>query len=99
MLSDESPVRPVYSHKGIMAKKINIVTHRLVPQHDKMSAQEVEQLLETYKLTSTMQLPKISEKDPAIVNLEPKRGDVVRITRKSPTAGTALFYRVVISND
>lgn len=41
------------------------------------------------------EMPKILLTDPALKNLEAKAGDVVRITRKSQTAGHATYYRVV----
>jgi DNA-directed RNA polymerase subunit H (RpoH/RPB5) len=34
--------------------------------------------------------------DPAIKHLNPKIGDVVRIRRKSVTAGETEYYRVVV---
>jgi DNA-directed RNA polymerase subunit H len=40
-------------------------------------------------------LPKIRKIDPALPN-GAKVGDVIRITRKSKTAGISLYYRVVI---
>jgi DNA-directed RNA polymerase subunit H (RpoH/RPB5) len=36
--------------------------------------------------------------DAAIAKLEVKEGDVIKITRVSPTAGTTVFYRGV-AND
>ena len=42
------------------------------------------------------ELPKISKKDPAIKELNVKVRDVIKIIRKSPTAGEAVFYRGVV---
>ena len=55
---------------------------------------EKDKLLDKYKI-STRQLPKIAKKDAAIQHLDVKVRDVIKITRKSPTAGEAVFYRVV----
>ncbi|MBU4242327.1 MAG: DNA-directed RNA polymerase subunit H, partial [Nanoarchaeota archaeon] len=44
------------------------------------------------------QLPKISKNDPAIKELEVKKGDLIKIERKSPTIGKSIFYRVVVGN-
>ena len=41
------------------------------------------------------ELPKILIMDPAILAMEAKKGDVVRITRKSQTAGFSTYYRAV----
>jgi DNA-directed RNA polymerase subunit H len=41
-------------------------------------------------------LPRILETDPAIKEMSPKPGDVVKIVRKSETAGESVYYRVVI---
>jgi len=43
-----------------------------------------------------MQLPKIHKKDPAISHLEPKKGDIIKIERKSPTNIKSIYYRIVI---
>ena len=44
-----------------------------------------------------MQLPKIQLTDPALVNMDAKLGDVVKINRKSQTAGYSTYYRIVIN--
>lgn len=80
-----------------MAKKeIDITQHELVPKHTKVSDKEKEQALEEYGIT-VMDLPKIKMDDPAINHLDAKAGDVIRIERPSPTAGTTVFYRVVVN--
>lgn len=71
------------------------MAHYLIPKHEVMKKEEVEALLKKYNVTKD-KLPKIYESDPAIAELNAKPGDVIKITRKSPTAGTAFYYRVVI---
>jgi DNA-directed RNA polymerase subunit H len=74
-----------------MTKKIE---HLLIPEHTKISEKEKKELLERYQI-SEHELPAILLKDPAIAHLNAKPGDVIMITRKSPTAGESVFYRVV----
>ncbi|MDI6798571.1 MAG: DNA-directed RNA polymerase subunit H [Candidatus Aenigmarchaeota archaeon] len=76
-------------------KKINIERHELVPKHIILSEKERQELLEKYGIT-LKQLPKILVSDPIIQILNGKVGDVVKIIRKSPTAGEITHYRVVI---
>ncbi len=69
--------------------------HTLVPQHKKLTKEEKKELLERYNITAK-ELPKISKLDPALESLSVDIGDVIRIERKSPTAGKAAYYRVVV---
>ncbi|MEM7822908.1 MAG: DNA-directed RNA polymerase subunit H [Candidatus Aenigmatarchaeota archaeon] len=69
--------------------------HILVPRHEILSEEEKKQLLERLMVTEAG-LPKIFVDDPAIKHLKPKIGSVVKITRNSPTAGQAVYYRVVV---
>ena len=71
-----------------------IVTHVLASKHTKLSEEEVKQVLDKYNISLT-QLPKISRKDPAIKHLETNSGDIIKILRKSGTAGKAVYYRTV----
>lgn len=68
--------------------------HYLVPKHEICDEQEIESLYERYELQPTS-LPTILITDPAIRHLEPKIGDIIKITRHSPTAGVAYYYRRV----
>ena len=72
----------------------NASTHSLVPSHVVLSQEEVEELFVAYKV-SPQNLPIIFASDPGLSGLSVKMGDIVRITRKSPTAGTAIFFRRV----
>jgi DNA-directed RNA polymerase subunit H len=75
---------------------IDVGKHRLVPKHEKMTEEEVSELLEKYQV-SLKQLPKILLADPALRGLDAEVFDVVRISRKSPTSGDVKYYRVVVN--
>ena len=67
----------------------------MVPLHEVMSKQEQEELLKKLNVTRE-QLPKILDSDAVLNDLKCKTGDILRIKRKSVTAGESLYYRVVI---
>ncbi|MEK6868704.1 MAG: DNA-directed RNA polymerase subunit H [Nanoarchaeota archaeon] len=67
----------------------------LIPKHAKLSDAQKEKLLEKYSV-SLKDLPRVLKTDSAIISLDAKPGDVIKITRNSPTAGEAVFYRVVV---
>lgn len=77
-----------------MVTKKTQIEHVLIPKHEKISAKEKQLILDKYNI-STKQLPKILNKDPAIQHLKVEEGDIIKISRKSTTAGEAIFYRVV----
>ena len=79
-----------------MKKKYDVMEHILVPEHTKLDEKEKKDLLESYSI-SLKELPKIRKNDAAISHLNVKEGDVVKITRKSPTAGESFFYRGVVN--
>ena len=68
--------------------------HILVPKHEVMSEAEIEELYSNFRVQPT-DLPTIYISDPALKGLNVKMGDIIRITRESPTAKTSLFYRRV----
>jgi DNA-directed RNA polymerase subunit H len=76
-------------------KGFSILRHQLVPEHSVLSEEEQKRILEQYKITKT-QLPKIFTTDPVVKALGAKAGDVLRIVRRSRTAGTAIYYRLVV---
>ncbi|MFH0936200.1 MAG: DNA-directed RNA polymerase subunit H [Candidatus Woesearchaeota archaeon] len=75
-------------------KNYKIEDHILVPKHIKLNEEEIKKVLEFYNI-SIKQLPRISSKDVVIKNLNIKQGDVIKIIRKSDTAGESVFYRVI----
>jgi len=71
------------------------MTHISVPKHEVLKKSDAEKVLNQYNIT-TAQLPKIRASDPALKQINSKIGDVIKITRKSPTAGISVYYRVVV---
>jgi DNA-directed RNA polymerase subunit H len=77
-------------------KKVdNVFMHELVPKHEILSKREADEVLQKYHLRAH-QLPYIRLSDPAVVALGAKVGDIIRIERKSSTAGQCFSYRYVI---
>ena len=74
--------------------KFKVDKHILTPKHSKLSDKEKQALFERYNVTQK-ELPKVFKTDAALRELDVKIGDVVKITRVSPTAGQTFFYRVV----
>ncbi len=94
MVAGSNPVRPILINEK-MKKKIEIKEHVLIPKHTKLNDKEKKELLEKYGI-SLKNLPKIKKNDQAITSLDVKSGDVIKIERKSLTAGTAIYYRSVV---
>ena len=77
-------------------KKITIVpSHTYVPKHEIMAKEDGLEVLERYHCKAT-ELPLILVTDPAIIMLGVKPGDMIKITRKSATAGESFYYRYVV---
>jgi DNA-directed RNA polymerase subunit H len=74
---------------------MDVRDHRAVPEHRKMDEEEVEDLLEKYEAEKD-DLPKIERTDAALKQMDAEEGDVIEITRDSPTAGKTNYYRVVV---
>tara|TARA_Y100000034_G_C6626591_1_gene273345 strand:+ start:112 stop:351 length:240 start_codon:yes stop_codon:yes gene_type:complete len=73
----------------------DIIKHNLVPKHVKLSDEEKQEVLKKHNL-SLSQLPMILLSDAAIQNFKPEVGDIIKITRDSPTNIESVFYRVVV---
>ncbi|MDD5331985.1 MAG: DNA-directed RNA polymerase subunit H [Candidatus Nanoarchaeia archaeon] len=79
----------------VETKNIDYTKHVLTPKHIKMDEKEIEELLSKYNI-SKKQLPRILREDPAIAEMDLKKGDIIKIIRKSETTKEAIYYRVVI---
>ncbi|HLC36211.1 MAG TPA: DNA-directed RNA polymerase subunit H [archaeon] len=69
--------------------------HFLVPRHDILTKDEAEGFLKELGVIKK-NLPAILEDDPIAEELKAQPGDIIRIVRKSHTAGQAIYYRVVV---
>jgi len=69
--------------------------HELVPKHEVLSEKEKKEVLRILNIKPE-QLPKIRVDDPIAKEIGAKVGDIVRIVRKSPTAGVVVAYRYVV---
>ncbi len=74
---------------------VDIIQHDLVPNHEILSDKEKKDVFEKFEINEN-QLPRISVSDPVIELIGAKPGDVIKITRKSKTAGKAVYYRLVV---
>jgi len=80
-------------------KKIifDIMNHDLVPLHEIITEKEKKDLLAKYKIEPN-QLPKILDTDPVCKSIEAKPGQILKIIRKSHTAGESFSYRFVVES-
>ncbi|NLL94369.1 MAG: DNA-directed RNA polymerase subunit H [Thermoplasmatales archaeon] len=81
----------------------NVLEHELVPEHYLLDEGETEEVLEKLGVTKD-QLPKIKRSDMAIKVLESaygrqiEAGEVIKVIRKSRTAGEFVAYRLVVGS-
>jgi DNA-directed RNA polymerase subunit H len=85
--------RSYYGDK--LVEEFDILNHELVPEHIILKDDEKEEVLEKFKIKSD-NLPRILISDPAVKSIKAKEGDVLKIVRKSKTAGTSIYFRVVV---
>jgi len=72
-----------------------ILEHELVPKHELLSKEEAVKVLRELGVRPE-QLPWIRASDPVARLLGAKPGDIIRVVRKSPTAGVSIAYRFVV---
>ena len=72
----------------------NITKHILVPKHKLLSQEEKQNVLKSLRC-ELKSLPVITVNDPISRYYNFKRGQLIEITRKSPTNGVYILYRVV----
>jgi len=75
--------------------ELNVLKHEMVPEHSIMSEDDVKMLFSRYQI-GPEHLPKIYHDDPAVQAVGARISDVIKIVRKSLTAGRAEAYRLVV---
>lgn len=75
----------------------NISKHELVPLHEILRDEKmISDIIEIHKIKSKAQFPLITKEDPMARYLNAKPGNLLRITRNSPTSGIYYIYRYCI---
>lgn len=75
----------------------NVSRHSLVPKHEVMRDEaEIKDMFTRYHVKGKSQLPAIHQSDPMAKYLGLVPGDIVRITRPSPTCGSYEYFRVCV---
>lgn len=74
----------------------NPLKHRYTPPHRKLSKEEVVQFMEKYMVISKSKISHILKTDIISKWIGLKVGDIVEITRQSPTSGSYKHYRVCV---
>ncbi len=68
--------------------------HILQPKHLKLNEKDAAKHLQTYNITKS-QLPRIKHTDPVLADLNVKKGDIIKILRKSAEKEIE-YFRVVV---
>ncbi|MDW8044342.1 MAG: DNA-directed RNA polymerase subunit H [Nitrososphaerota archaeon] len=75
--------------------RIKIMDHIYVPKYILLSPEEAQEVLKKYNARPE-QFPYILDIDPVVRELGAKPGDLIKIIRKSQTAGETVYYRYVV---
>ncbi len=75
----------------------DVFKHELVPRHILLKSAEAKEVLERYHI-KPFQIPYIKSTDPAVRAIGAKPGDIVKVVRRSATAGESDFYRYVVED-
>ena len=76
-------------------KEIKIVDHVFQPKHEILPKEDAELIFKKFN-SKPSQLPYIMASDKGIQGLNAQPSDVIKITRKSSTAGESVYYRYVV---
>lgn len=82
--------------ESIKCLQFNILNHVLVPEHNVISEQQVNDIMKKYNISDTNQFPDISRFDPVARAICLRPGQVCHIVRPSKTAISADYYRICV---
>ena len=93
----------LYDHDGyfvvchnIARLQFNILQHEKVPKSEVATDEDVSEVMRTYNMTNRKQFPEVGRFDPVSLALCLRPGQICKIHRPTPTAGTSMFYRVCV---
>jgi DNA-directed RNA polymerase subunit H len=93
----------LYDHDGyfvvchnIARLQFNILNHEKVPKSEVATEEEVRDIMTKYNIVNKTLFPEIGRFDPVSLALCLRPGQVCKIHRPTPTAGTSMFYRVCV---
>lgn len=81
---------------NIARLQYNILQHEKVPKSEVATDEEVTEIMRKYNMMSRAQFPEIGRFDPVSLALCLRPGQICKIHRPTPTAGTSMFYRVCV---
>lgn len=82
--------------ESIKCLQFNILKHSLVPEHNIISEEEVQNIMKKYNINNKVQFPDISRFDPVARAICLRPGQVCHIIRSSKTAITTDYYRICV---
>jgi DNA-directed RNA polymerase subunit H len=93
----------LYDHDGyfvvchnILRTQFNILQHSKVPKSEVATDEEVAEIMRKYNMSNRNQFPEVGRFDPVSLALCLRPGQICKIHRPTPTAGTSMFYRVCV---
>ena len=84
----------------VIMMKFNVLEHGMVPQHTLIPVKDEKDIIKLLEIGGKNALPKIKKTDPVLKILSKiegpiKAGRLIKIVRKSSTAGQIVGYRMV----
>jgi len=75
----------------------DVFKHELVPKHIRLKPEQAKDVLGRFHI-KPFQLPYIKSSVPAARTVGAKPGDIIKVIRRSATAGESDFYRYVVED-
>lgn len=76
--------------------QFNILEHGLVPKASILNTSQIDELMSTYVIEHSSQLPEISRFDPQALAICLRPGQICKFMRISPTSMSSPYYRICV---
>lgn len=77
--------------------QFNVLEHILVPRHEIISTEDVNKIMEKYKMKDITLFPEISRFDAVALSIGMRPGEICRISRPSKTSVISYYYRLCVN--